>query len=141
MHDNARTLGAEVQGDEGEVYEELELSAPVIDPTVVSKVAGFWPWFIPMMSFIPPISMTVLALVMTLVRKEYPAGTPIPMFWATLLVCSIGLGCLSWISSVLLAICWLARRLSPAWIAWQTIALNAGSVTVFVWLVNQPWFK
>jgi len=120
MLEIAERLGARVQGDDGELYDGTT-------PTAQTRI----PWLrrsTSLVSFI--LSLVALAMLVivipldSLIRQDYPVGTPMPLKWALVLAGPGMVGVLSWLVSNVFAVGALVFRQPSVRYALAALAIN-----------------
>ncbi len=126
----AGTLGAMVQGDDGETYTEADIGVSR------SPAKPIWSW--PLLSLILSVgALLALAIVIPLdafVRQDHPVGASIPLHWVIVLTSILCVGIASWLVSVVFAIQSLLTRQSPAVFGWLALVMNGISGGVMMLL-------
>jgi hypothetical protein len=121
-------LGAKVQGDDGELYTEESLHAPLPKPPVF--------WTMPFISFV--LSLVAFPCLITLirldsfVREHYPAGTPMPTKWILVLTSLAIVTVPGWLVGGIFAISSFILRQERLVFAWLALILNGISVSIFM---------
>lgn len=100
MVEIAERLGAKVQGDDAELYDDAALSIRAEGPTLWGNTS--------LLSLILSlVALTMLVIVIPLdsyVRQHYPVGAPMPLKWGLLLLGPASIGVLSWLVGTVFAV-------------------------------------
>lgn len=128
MLEIAKRLGANVQGDDGELYDGTTSSTQAPTPTLWANAS-----LLSLMLSIIALTMLVIMIPLdSFIRQHYPVGTPMPLKWALLLASAGIVGVLSWVvGTVFAAAAFLLRQPSLRY-AGIALAINCFAVSYLV---------